>query len=265
MFGKKSRNKYDNQAKTALKWLEYILKHANYNEKFILIQHVPPGIFVWQKDIEVEYKDSSDPHPKHKFNKEDLNYAQEIQRILSRYSNKIVISLSGHVHTFRLSLPLYYHLNSMDSVLHATLCAFSPVANNNPAYYAFRFSSSETIDLKDIIQYEIDMTEFMTRKKSLTEYIISELFPVKNREINTASLHQIWFESFKAIINLFKMPVHHNSDENVETLQKYIMFMSGHQNSTYQEAKKVAILLICSIKFMHTMIKFRFKFIPTIY
>ena len=74
--------------------------------------------------------------------------------------------LSGHVHTFRASVPTYLANNMSDSLIHFNVNGFSPIMSNNPSYYIFEFwqdFDSEKVGLNDIISYEVDLSEFMTR------------------------------------------------------------------------------------------------------
>jgi hypothetical protein len=223
IFLYRSNSVFKNEAKLALRWLEEVLKTSDINEKFILTQHAHSG-----KNIGVK----SEPVWK-------AEYEAEYQRIVGRYSHKIVLSLSGHEHTFAAKLPLLFHQNMQDSILHFNLCSFSQVSHNNPVYYIIKFFKEQSVGLADIVAQEVDLSEMKTIEHSLVNYIIDELFPVKNRLMNDMSQHGKWVERIRAVINLMKSPFDSSEVQDMaqSLLVKYLMFMVGHHDLLNKSAK----------------------------
>jgi len=227
-FMNAGRNIFQSESKLSLRWLEEVLKTSEINEKFILSQHTSPAVNIgkdvietWRPEVEKEY-----------------------ERIIARYSHKIILSIGGHHHTFQARLPLFYHQNKIDSFLHINLCSLSPVVYNNPTYYYMRFKVEEYISFIDLLVQEVDLSGLITHERSFLEYIISDMFPVmNNRNINAYSDHTQWVSAFEAVINLFKKPAE-DEDLKESFLSKYLMFMVGHSDIQNPNAQKATTIRV---------------------
>lgn len=214
--------KFVREAKYGLKWFEELLKNSPPSEKFILTQHAYGGITI-------------DSHLNFEWVEE---YQIEFQRIIEQYGDKIIISLAGHLHLFKMNLPTYYSNKDHESILHLNLGSFSPVISNNPAYYFLKLSTGEAkASFVDLLIQEIDLSELITKEKSLLNVILTDLAPVENRVVDTTSAHTQWANHFKAVIDLFINP-EEDFEAAQERLRKYILLMVAHNDMNSANARK---------------------------
>lgn len=85
-----------------LRWLEDVLKHSHSNELFMITGHAPSVVNTWESSFSIGWKDA---------------YMKEYARIMTEYSDKIMVNFAGHFHTFKMSLPLYHSKGSDKSYM----------------------------------------------------------------------------------------------------------------------------------------------------
>ena len=155
-----NKSPHKSWARFVIKWIEEVFTNSPEGEKFIITQHISPGIQVEHK-ISLEWEEE---------------YQQEYKRILQKYYRKVLVSLAGHIHTFRMALPLSFNGDFEKQYLHFNFGSMSPVFKNNPVYYFVKFEKEEnSVALKDILVEEIDLHGLITRERSLKKDILGDL------------------------------------------------------------------------------------------
>lgn len=152
LYSKKTRDKNLNKAELGLRWLEEVLKSAPLNEKFILTQHYFPDTH-YETPEKLQWKDE---------------YRLEFERILKEYSDKILLSLSGHLHSFNMPKPLVV-IDDEHPTVHFTMGAFSPILNE-PVYYFVKFTTEDKkVCFNDILINQITLKELITVETSIKQ------------------------------------------------------------------------------------------------
>mmetsp|Transcript_793 Transcript_793/g.661 ORF Transcript_793/g.661 Transcript_793/m.661 type:complete len:397 (+) Transcript_793:248-1438(+) len=204
-FALNNKNTDYASAEFILRWVEDVLKNSPKEEKFILTMHIFPGTSeetwttkAWREEFQVEFK-----------------------RILEKYTDKFIVSIAGHLHTFRMMLPLYSKNEQNKQLIHFNLGAFSPIFSNNMLYYIFKFSNNNgKVTLNDILAEEIDLHGLITTERSLANDILADITPISSSDISTED----WVKYIHAGIDLFLHP--EITGASVWVL-KYLLFMIG--------------------------------------
>jgi hypothetical protein len=119
-----------NPGKNLISWLnKELLKAQQSHEKVWLIYHIPPGIDGFAT---TRHNDSAVPFW-------GAQYAEEFNRLLSRYHETVAASFAGHTHMddFRL-----VNLSAKDHSLVLMTPALSPYVKQNPAFRVVSFQSN---------------------------------------------------------------------------------------------------------------------------
>ena len=183
-----ARDLYTNQATLILQWLEYILSSSNANEVFIISMHIGPGTDI-SNGIKYQWKEE---------------YQILFETIIQKYKAKILSLFTGHTHHFRMMLPLYSTTNKTKSVLGINLSSFSPIKSNNPTFYFASFANDTgSIQFSDLSIYEIELTQLITRQKSLLS-IANSAVALTNSTLDVTKI--TWGDRFESVISLFKLP-----------------------------------------------------------
>jgi len=137
-----------------LQWLEDELQKAkNNNESVWLINHIPPGINVFNTMENVN--PGSEIDTAEIFMTEDYN--NELVSLIKNYSDVIAACFAGHIHMddFRL-FKNSQNINDTASVFVHIIPSVSPVFGNNPAFEIFTYNE-ETFSLLDYDSYNLNI------------------------------------------------------------------------------------------------------------
>mmetsp|Transcript_26989 Transcript_26989/g.26909 ORF Transcript_26989/g.26909 Transcript_26989/m.26909 type:complete len:347 (+) Transcript_26989:306-1346(+) len=185
-FSAKGETSKSNEAEFVFRWIEDVLSNSPHKEKFIITFHIPAGVIV-HHSATFEWKDECN---------------ERLKGIFQKYSDKIVMTLSGHLHYFKSNLPLYFSDKTKEQVLSFNFGAMSPVLKNNPLYYFVKFGyEANKVTLNDILVEEFDLHELMTRERSYLYDILGDLGKVP--ESGTSITKEVWTDFLSKAMNVF--------------------------------------------------------------